>query len=90
MMYVSQIIMLYTLNLYRAVRQLYLNKTGSKILSQTEDSGPWNGPDQKGKVFKNWYLQKKFLECPHGTFGLKHWQVSGPLWHPSFPPLTPA
>ena len=29
-MYVSQIIMLYTLNLYSAVRQLYLNKTGRK------------------------------------------------------------
>ena len=30
MMYVSQIIMLYTLNLYSAVFQLYLNKTGRK------------------------------------------------------------
>ena len=30
MMYVSQIIMLYTLNLYSAVRQLYINKTGRK------------------------------------------------------------
>ena len=30
MMYVSQIIMLHTLNLYSAVCQLYLNKTGRK------------------------------------------------------------
>ena len=30
MMYVSQIIMLYTLNVYSAVCQLYLNKTGRK------------------------------------------------------------
>ena len=30
MMYVSQITMLYTLNLYSAVGQLYLNKTGRK------------------------------------------------------------
>ena len=30
MMYISQIIMLYTLNLYRAVCQLYLNKKGRK------------------------------------------------------------
>ena len=30
MMHVSQIIMLYTLNLYSAVCQLYLNKTGRK------------------------------------------------------------
>ena len=30
MMYVSQIIMLYTLNLCSAVCQLYLNKTGGK------------------------------------------------------------
>ena len=30
MMYVNQIIMLYTLNLYSAVCQLYLNKTGRK------------------------------------------------------------
>ena len=30
MMYVSQIIMLYTLNLYSAECQLYLNKTGRK------------------------------------------------------------
>ena len=30
MMPVSQIIMLYTLNLYSAVCQLYLNKTGRK------------------------------------------------------------
>ena len=29
--YVGQVIMLYTLNLYRAVCQLYLNKTGRKI-----------------------------------------------------------
>ena len=29
-MHVSQIIMLYTLNLYSAVYQLYLNKTGRK------------------------------------------------------------
>ena len=32
MMYVSQIIMLYTLNLYSAVCQLYLKKTGRKKL----------------------------------------------------------
>ena len=31
MMYVTQIIMLYTLNLYSAVCQIYLNKTGRKI-----------------------------------------------------------
>ena len=30
MMYVSQIIMLYTLNLYSAVCQFYLNKTEGK------------------------------------------------------------
>ena len=30
MMYVSQIIMLYTLNLYSAVCQLYLNKAGRR------------------------------------------------------------
>ena len=30
MIYVSQIIMLYTLNLYSAVFQLYFNKTGRK------------------------------------------------------------
>ena len=29
--YVSQIIMLYTLNIYSAVCKLYLNKTGKKI-----------------------------------------------------------
>ena len=28
MMYISQVIMLYTLNLYSAVCQLFLNKTG--------------------------------------------------------------
>ena len=31
MMYVNSIIMLYTLNLYSAIYQLYLNKTGRKI-----------------------------------------------------------
>ena len=31
MMYVSEITMLYTLNLYSAVCQLYLNKTGRKM-----------------------------------------------------------
>ena len=31
MIYVSRIIMLYTLNLYSAVCQLYLNKTGKYI-----------------------------------------------------------
>ena len=30
MMHVNQIIMLHTLNLYSAVHQLYLNKTGGK------------------------------------------------------------
>ena len=30
MMYVSQIIMPYTLNIYSAICQLYLNKTGRK------------------------------------------------------------
>ena len=30
MMYISQITMLYALNLYSAVCQLYLNKTGKK------------------------------------------------------------
>ena len=34
MMYVSQIIMLYTLNLYSALGQLYLNKTGRKKSNQ--------------------------------------------------------
>ena len=36
MMYVSQIIMLYTLNLYRAVCQLYLNKTVRKKRKTTD------------------------------------------------------
>ena len=31
MMYMSQITMLYTLNLYSAVCKLYLNKTGKKL-----------------------------------------------------------
>ena len=34
MMYVSQVIMLYTLNLYSAVCQLYLNKTGRKNINK--------------------------------------------------------
>ena len=29
-MYVSQIVMLYTLNLYKTICQLYLSKTGKK------------------------------------------------------------
>ena len=37
MMYVSQIIMLYTLNLYSAVCQLYLSKTGRKKLKTNTD-----------------------------------------------------
>ena len=32
MIYVSQIIMLYTLSIHNAVHQLYLNKTGGKKL----------------------------------------------------------
>ena len=36
MMYVSQIIMPSTLNLYSAVCQLYLNKTGRKNIFKTE------------------------------------------------------
>ena len=34
MIYVSQIIMLYTLNIHNAVHQLYLNKTGGKNWSE--------------------------------------------------------
>ena len=30
MMYITQIILLYTLNLYKGICQLYLNKTGQK------------------------------------------------------------
>ena len=36
MMYVSQIIMLYTLNLYSAVCQWYLSKTGRKNFYETK------------------------------------------------------
>ena len=36
MMYVNQIIMLYTLNLHSAVCQLYLNNTGWKIIEWTK------------------------------------------------------
>ena len=36
MMYVSQINMLYTLNLYSAVGQLYLNETGRKKQKQKQ------------------------------------------------------
>ena len=32
MVYVSQIIVLYTLNIYSAISQLYLNKTGEKSM----------------------------------------------------------
>ena len=34
-MYVSQIIMLYTINLSNAVCKLYLNKTGKKLKKET-------------------------------------------------------
>ena len=37
MKYVSQIIMLYILNIYRAVYKLYLNKAGKKIKASTSD-----------------------------------------------------
>ena len=48
MMYISQIIMLYTLNLHSAVCQLYLNKTERKKLnSQIVDS---TGLDHRGKT----------------------------------------
>ena len=33
-MYVNKIIMLYTLNLYSAICQLYINKTGRKKISK--------------------------------------------------------
>ena len=45
MMYVSQIMMLYTFNLYSAVYQLYLNKTGrlkKEIMREREVSLPLN------------------------------------------------
>ena len=41
MMYVCQIIMLYTLNLYSAVWQLYLNKIGGKMDSSGISSPFW-------------------------------------------------
>ena len=37
MMYVSQITMLHTLNLYSAVYKLYLNKTGKKQTRKTKE-----------------------------------------------------
>ena len=42
MMYVSQIIILYPLNLYSVVCQLYLNKTGRKTLNTPLQLMKWN------------------------------------------------
>ena len=68
-MYVSQIIMLYTLNLYSAVCQLYLNKTGRKITERrdfpggavvknppanAEDMGSSPGPGRSHMLQSNW------------------------------------
>ena len=41
MTYVSQIIMLYTSNLYSAACQLYLNKTGGKKTTRKETAKKW-------------------------------------------------
>ena len=45
MMYVSQIIMLYTSNLYSAVCQLHLNKTGGEKNKDNLHSEPESLPD---------------------------------------------
>ena len=50
MMYVNQIIMLYILNLYSAVSQLYLNKTGRKKRGPRElllPSATWGHSNEK-------------------------------------------
>ena len=64
MMYVSQIIMLYTLNLYSAVCQLHLNKTGRKkflfkstISEFCNLTGHWQQPEtylMKEEVAEIW------------------------------------
>ena len=43
-MILSQIIMLYTLNLYRALFQLYLNKTERKKMEKKKDVKMWRQP----------------------------------------------
>ena len=45
MIYVSQIIMLYTLSSYSAIYQLYLNKTG--IQKQNEVSSGWRALENR-------------------------------------------
>ena len=58
-MHVSQIIMLYTLNLYSAMYQLYLNKTGRKKTKKscTRDAA-WNPIKCKVAWVKWPYLEK--------------------------------
>ena len=55
MMYVHQITMLYTLNFYSAVCQLYLNKTGWKvktIINLKKRSAALEDPGRKGAIRK--------------------------------------
>ena len=54
MMYVSQIIMLYTLKLYTAVCQVYLNKTGRKKSQKEKSSGIRLGVKKMGKFWLLW------------------------------------
>ena len=57
-MYVSQIIMLYTLNLYRPVCQLYLNKIGRKKAMLLQSFCK----DEILKFWKNYINAKKIVD----------------------------
>ena len=57
MMYLSQIIMLYTLNLCSVVCQLYRNKTGRKKANDNSNNN--KGPDSKYFTFCGLHPPKK-------------------------------
>ena len=56
-MYVSQIIMLYTLNLHSAVGQLHLNKTGERRVSMNNKTVSNPKEEWKGEFPDGQWLQ---------------------------------
>ena len=69
MMYVSQIIVLYTLNLYSTACQLYLNKTRQQKLKKERNQQPWREAEGEQKSPHSGKL-------PHG--GEVSWDRKGP------------
>ena len=76
MMYVNHIIMLYTLNLYSAVCQSYLNKTGRKKKGLVQEFQRWLSWNKLITAYLSPWLQQKKLWAEYKEWLCLLWKVN--------------